>query len=76
MMLDVDEGPEERFTSLTRAQQGVALLLVEGYDNDQLATELGISLNTVKSHLSTILRKYELDSRAQVADDVRRYLAR
>ena len=76
MMLDVDEGPERRFTALTPAQQGVALLLVEGYDNDQLATELGISLNTVKSHLSTILRKYELDSRAQVADDVRRYLAR
>lgn len=76
MMLDVDEGPERRFTSLTRAQQGVAVLLVEGYDNDQLATELGISLNTVKSHLSTILRKYELDSRSQVADDVRRYLAR
>jgi DNA-binding NarL/FixJ family response regulator len=75
MMLDVDEGPERRFTALTPAQQGVALLLVEGYDNDQLATELGISLNTVKSHLSTILRKYELDSRAQVADDVRRYLA-
>ena len=76
MMLDVDEGPERRFNALTPAQQGVALLLVEGYDNDQLATELGISLNTVKSHLSTILRKYELDSRAQVADDVRRYLAR
>jgi DNA-binding CsgD family transcriptional regulator len=76
MMLDVDEGPERRFTSLTSAQQGVAVLLVEGYDNDQLATELGISLNTVKSHLSTILRKYKLDSRAQVADDVRRYLAR
>jgi DNA-binding CsgD family transcriptional regulator len=76
MMLDVDEGPERRFTSLTGAQQGVAVLLVEGYDNDQLATELGISLNTVKSHLSTILRKYKLDSRAQVADDVRRYLAR
>jgi DNA-binding CsgD family transcriptional regulator len=76
MMLDVDEGPERRFTSLTGAQQGVAVLLVEGYDNDQLATERGISLNTVKSHLSTILRKYEMDSRAQVADDVRRYLAR
>lgn len=76
MMLTVDEGPERRFTALTRAQQGVALLLVEGYDNDQLATELGISLNTVKSHLSTILRKYEMDNRTQVADDVRRYLAR
>ncbi|HET6738845.1 MAG TPA: LuxR C-terminal-related transcriptional regulator [Kribbella sp.] len=76
MMLAVDEGPERRFVALTRAQQGVALLLVEGYDNDQLATELGISLNTVKSHLSTILRKYEMDNRTQVADDVRRYLAR
>lgn len=76
MMLNVDEGPERRFAGLTRAQQGVALLLVEGYDNDQLATELGISLNTVKSHLSTILRKYEMDNRTQVADDVRRYLAR
>jgi DNA-binding NarL/FixJ family response regulator len=76
MMMETDEGPERRFTSLTKAQQAVAVLLADGLDNDQLAAELGVSLNTVKTHLSAILRKYDLRSRAQVADDVRRYLAR
>ena len=76
MLMDTDEGPERRFASLTKAQQGVAVLLVDGLDNDQLAAELGVSLNTVKTHLSAILRKYGMPNRAQVADDVRRYLAR
>jgi DNA-binding CsgD family transcriptional regulator len=76
MLMDTDEGPERRFASLTKAQQGVAVLLVDGLDNDQLAAELGISLNTVKTHLSAILRKYGMPNRAQVADDVRKYLAR
>ena len=76
MLMETDEGPERRFTSLTKAQQAVAVLLADGLDNDQLAAELGISLNTVKTHLSAILRKYGLRSRAQVSDDVRKYLAR
>jgi DNA-binding NarL/FixJ family response regulator len=76
MLLETDEGPERRFGSLTPAQQGVAVLLVDGLDNDQLAAELGISLNTVKSHLSTILRKYGMENRGQVADDVRKHLSR
>lgn len=76
MLMETDEGPERRFTSLTKAQQGVALLLADGLDNDQLAAELGVSLNTVKTHLSAILRKYGFRYRAQVADDVRKYLAR
>ena len=76
MMMETDQGPELRFTNLTKAQQGVAVLLVDGLENDQLAAELGISLNTVKTHLSAILRKYGMANRAQVADDVRKYLAR
>ncbi|MEU8221831.1 LuxR C-terminal-related transcriptional regulator [Kribbella sp. NPDC048915] len=76
MLMDTDEAPERRFTSLTKAQQAVALLLADGLDNDQLAAELGVSLNTVKTHLSAILRKYGFRSRSQVADDVRKYLAR
>jgi len=76
MLMETDEGPERRFASLTKAQQGVAVLLVDGLDNDQLAAELGVSLNTVKTHLSAILRKYGMANRAQVADDVRNYLAR
>ncbi len=76
MLMDTDEGPERRFLSLTKAQQGIAVRLVDGIDNDQLAAELGISMNTVKTHLSAILRKYGMANRAQVADDVRKYLAR
>ena len=76
MMLEVDEGPERRFLSLTDAQQRVALLLVQGLDNEALAAELGVRLPTVKSHLGVILRKYGMESRVQVAHDVRRYLAR
>jgi DNA-binding NarL/FixJ family response regulator len=76
MLLDTDLGPEQRYASLTKAQQGVAVLLVDGLDNDQLAAELGISLNTVKTHLSAILKKYQMTTRAQVADDIRKYLAR
>ncbi|MEU4604051.1 LuxR C-terminal-related transcriptional regulator [Kribbella sp. NPDC023972] len=76
MLMDTDEGPERRYASLTKAQQSVAVLLVDGLDNDQLAAELGISLNTVKTHLSAILRKYGMANRSQVADDVRKYLAR
>jgi DNA-binding NarL/FixJ family response regulator len=76
MMLDSDNGPELRYATLTRAQQGVAVLLADGLDNDQLAAELGISLNTVKTHLSAILRKYAMATRAQVADDIRKYLSR
>jgi DNA-binding NarL/FixJ family response regulator len=75
-MLEVDEGPERRFLSLTDAQQRVALLLVQGLDNEALATELGVRLPTVKSHLGVILRKYGMESRIQVAQDVRRYLSR
>jgi DNA-binding CsgD family transcriptional regulator len=76
MLMDTDEGPERRFASLTKAQQGVAVLLADGLENDHLAAELGVSLNTVKTHLSAILRKYGMANRAQVADDVRKYLAR
>jgi DNA-binding NarL/FixJ family response regulator len=76
MLMETDEAPERRFSSLTKAQQGVAVRLVDGLDNDQLSAELGISLNTVKTHLSAILRKYGMANRAQVADDVRKYLAR
>jgi DNA-binding CsgD family transcriptional regulator len=76
MLMETDEGPERRFGSLTKAQQAVAVLLADGLDNDRLAVELGVSLNTVKTHLSAILRKYGFRSRSQVADDVRKYLAR
>ena len=76
LTLDIDNGPEERFRSLTAAEQGVAVLLGSDMHNEQIARELGISLHTVKTHVRNILAKYRMSGRAGVADDVRKHLAR
>nr|WP_245887305.1 LuxR C-terminal-related transcriptional regulator [Umezawaea tangerina] len=76
MALDVDDGPEHRFLSLTPVEQEIAVHLANGLDNERLAAELGRSPHTVKTHLRSIFRKYGMGTRQQVADDVRRHLAR
>lgn len=76
LTLDIDNGPEERFRSLTAAEQGVAVLLTSDMHNEQIARELGISLHTVKTHVRNILAKYRMSGRAGVAEDVRKHLAR
>ncbi|MBK8031840.1 MAG: response regulator transcription factor [Chloroflexi bacterium] len=42
-------------------------LVAQGESNPQIAEKLSISTNTVKTHLSNILKKLQLDNRAQVA---------
>ncbi|WP_410665986.1 LuxR C-terminal-related transcriptional regulator [Amycolatopsis sp. lyj-84] len=69
-----DPGPATRFTALTQAEATVALLIARGMGNQNMATELGVSVNTVKTHVRNILRKYGLTDRDQVAADVRRHL--
>lgn len=56
---------ESLFTSLsfTPQQVQVARLMVDGLDNDQIASELGISVNTVKYHLKNIYQKLDVDCR-------------
>ncbi|WP_410574126.1 LuxR C-terminal-related transcriptional regulator [Amycolatopsis sp. cmx-4-61] len=76
LTLDIDNGPEERFMSLTAAEQGVAVLLGSNMPNDEIARELGVSLHTVKTHVRSILAKYRMNGRAAVAEDVRKHLAR
>ena len=76
LTLNIDNGPEERFRSLTAAEQGVAVHLAGDLHNEQIAHELGISLHTVKTHVRNILAKYRMSGRAGVADDVRKHLAR
>jgi len=71
---DVDHEPERRFLSLTPAEQALAMLLVDGLSNHDLAQELGISLNTVKTHLTSIRRKYGMSDRTQIVADVLRHL--
>lgn len=51
-----------RFESLTSAQRKVFWLVVGGRKNAEIAVELAISVNTVKSHRSAIFQKFEVTS--------------
>jgi DNA-binding CsgD family transcriptional regulator len=51
-----------RFESLTAAQRKVYWLVIAGRKNPEIAAELVISINTVKSHRSAIFQKFEVSS--------------
>lgn len=52
---------------LTQREREVLSLIVEGRENNEIAVELVISPETVKSHVSSILEKLEADNRVQAA---------
>ena len=53
--------------TLSEREVEVLRLVAQGYSNPQIAEELYISINTVKSHIKNILTKLNLDNRTQVA---------
>lgn len=55
----------ELHEDLTARERDVLRLLAKGYDNQTIADELFISLKTVKTHVSNILAKLEVDDRTQ-----------
>ena len=55
----------DRAASFTDAQQRVFELLVTGLPNKLIAYEIGVSEATVKAHVSAVLRKLGVRSRAQ-----------
>ena len=52
---------------LTRREREVAALVARGLANRQIASELQLSERTIENHVSKILRRLGLASRAQVA---------
>ncbi|MCP3098129.1 response regulator transcription factor [Myxococcus sp. K15C18031901] len=60
-----------KLAQLTPQQVRVLMCLADGLLNKQIATELGLAENTVKVHVTAILRKLECDSRTQAAVIVR-----
>lgn len=63
--------PENGWQSLTDAERRVALLIAGGRTNRCAASELGISVNTVGSHLRVAFAKLGVRSRVQLANTIR-----
>ena len=62
-------------TVLTNREREILALLADGLGNKQIAARLGISTNTVKTHLELLFEKLGVSSRAEaVATGVRRGL--
>ncbi len=56
----------QKYEDLTQKETEVLYLLVDGYKNEQMAQELGISERTVKFHISNIMKKFEVKNRASI----------
>jgi DNA-binding CsgD family transcriptional regulator len=62
-------------TVLTTREREILELLADGLGNKQIAARLGISTNTVKTHLEVMFEKLDVSSRAEaVATSVKRGL--
>lgn len=60
--------PEDTtFSPLTNRQMEILELIIEGLSNKQIAMRLGISEQTVKNHVTSILAKLDCSDRTQAA---------
>ena len=71
--LDLCAAPPPRAATLTRREQDVVRLVAEGMTNRQIAGRLVVSEHTVHRHVTNILRKLQLPSRAAAAAYAARY---
>lgn len=56
---------DPRFKVLTRRQREVLRLINRGLSNEEIAEEIGVTLNTVKSHVSSMLKALGVKRRTQ-----------
>jgi DNA-binding CsgD family transcriptional regulator len=63
----VGDHTEAEKASLTEAERRVAYLIASGHTNKSTAKSLGISINTVGTHLRSIYSKLGVQSRVQLA---------
>jgi DNA-binding CsgD family transcriptional regulator/tetratricopeptide (TPR) repeat protein len=60
--------PTTGWASLTGAERRVATLISEGHTNKSAASALGVSINTVGTHLRAVFAKLGVQSRVQLAN--------
>lgn len=61
------EEPEQRFIPLSPRETEILVSVTHGMSNKEIASELGISQQTVKNHMTSILRKLNVEDRTQAA---------
>jgi DNA-binding NarL/FixJ family response regulator len=61
------EQARERLATLTAREHEVALAVGQGLANAEIATELHMSVATVKAHVSRLLSKLGVENRVQIA---------
>lgn len=73
VLLDLSgAGAESHGGDLTPRQREVLRLIIGGSSNKEIARDLGLSVATVKAHLSAIFRALEVTNRAQATAKVQR----
>jgi DNA-binding CsgD family transcriptional regulator len=65
--------PTTGWASLTDAERRVAALISEGHTNKSAASALGVSINTVGTHLRAVFAKLGVQSRVQLANCLASY---
>ena len=66
--LNAGRSGDPRLARLTRAELEVLRKLVAGASNREIASELQVSLETIRTHVSRVLSKLEVSSRAKAAN--------
>ena len=56
----------QRWNNLSKREQQVAALISLGHANGEIATRLGVTIDTVKSHVSSILYKFAITNRKEL----------
>ncbi len=59
---------DELVDNLTSTEFAVGTLAGRGWSNQEIAEQMDISINTVKYHISSIINKLGIESRAQLKD--------
>ena len=68
----VPRAPAVRRSPLSAREREIAALIADGSTNTAIAEQLGVSRKTVEKHVTSILAKLEVRSRAQIAAHVAR----